>query len=74
MLPHASPNTLTLNFAQSTQKNPRYTDGWFPQKPINHAYPIRKPRPFLETKSKTERMKRNPMNYMRKILNDEFSK
>ena len=23
-------DTLTLNFAQSTQKNPRYTDGWFP--------------------------------------------
>ena len=63
--------TLTMNFAVSTEKNPRYQDGWFPKKP-NQAYPIRKPRPYMETKPSTERMKKNPINYMRKMLNDAY--
>ena len=63
--------TLTKNFAIAAEKNPRYQDGWFPRKP-NQAYPIRKPRPFLETRSSTERMKKNPINYMRKLLNDAY--
>ena len=60
---------LTQNFAVAAEKNPRYTDGWFPKKPTQ-PYQIRRPRPYLETKSKTERMRKNPLNYMRKVLND----
>ena len=63
--------TLTMNFAVSTEKNPRYQDGWFPKK-TNQAYPIRKPRPYMETKPSTERMKKNPINYMRKMLYDAY--
>ena len=62
---------LTRDFALSTSKNTRYKDGWFPQKP-NQNYSIRKPRPYIETQYKTERMRKNPINYMRKLLNDEY--
>ena len=48
---------LTKSFAVAAEKNPRYQDGWFPRKP-DQAYPIRKPRPFIETRSSTERMKK----------------
>ena len=61
--------TLVTNFAISAERNPRYTDGWFPKK-LNQKYSIRKPRPYMETKSKTERMRKNPINYMRRLLND----
>ena len=61
---------LTENFAIKTQKNPRYTDGWFPKKPPQH-YLTRKTRPFLEIQPRTERMKRNPITYMRNFLNDQ---
>ena len=62
---------LTKSFAVAAEKNPRYQDGWFPRKP-DQAYPIRKPRPFIETRFGTERMKKKTINYMRKLLNDAY--
>ena len=60
---------LTKNFAAKAVKNPRYSDGWFPKKP-NTPYNTRNPQTYIETKPRTERMKRNPINYMRKLLNN----
>ena len=48
---------LTRKFAVTTQLNPRFSDGWFPQKPNKH-YLTRSNRPFLEDKVRTERMKK----------------
>ena len=62
---------LTRKFAYSSLKNTRYTDGWFPQKPTRH-YETRKQRPYLEKKPRTERFKKNPLTFMRKLLNDNF--
>ena len=61
---------LTLNFALRTENNPRYSDGWFPKKPQTN-YITRNIRPYLEVLPRTERMKRNPITYMRRILNDQ---
>ena len=60
---------LVENFAVRTQKNPRYSDGWFPKKTNKH-YSTRSNRPYLEVQTRTERMKRNPITYMRRVLND----
>ena len=61
--------TLTKQFALATSKNPRYSDGWFPKKPTR-THNTRNIRPYVEVIPKTERMKKNPITYMRKILND----
>ena len=60
---------LTKNFAIKASKNPRYSDGWFPKKPNKH-YSTRENRPCLEFMPKTERIKKNPITYMTKLLND----
>ena len=59
---------LTKNFAISAQKNPRYSDGWFPKKPIS-TYPLRNQPRFQEDRFRTERMRKNPLTYMRTLLN-----
>ena len=64
---------LTKNFALAALKNPRYSDGWFPQKPPKH-YDTRMNRPYEEDIVRTERMKKNPLTYMKRILNDCVSK
>ena len=48
---------LTKNFALAALKNPRYSDGWFPQKPPKH-YDTRMNRPYEEDIVRTERMKK----------------
>ena len=60
---------LTKRFAEKTLQNPRYSDGWFPQKPKKH-YSTRENRPLLEVLPRTERMKKDPITYMRRLLND----
>ena len=60
---------MLKNFTLKTSKNPRFSDGWFPKKPQRH-YNTRTNRPYLEVLAKTERMKKNPITYMRKLLND----
>ena len=64
---------LTRKFTYATLKNPRYTDGWFPKKPEKH-YQTRSNRPYCEEKLRTERMKKNPLTFMRRLLNDEAQK
>ena len=59
---------LVLNFALKTTKNNRFADGWFPKQPPC-TYNVRKQRVYKEFKARTERQKRNPIFYMRKILN-----
>ena len=70
---HDRRTELTMNFATRSLKNPRYTDGWFPKKPQKH-YSTRNNRPLLEVLPRTERMKKDPITYMRKLLNDQFNK
>ena len=60
---------ITLKFATNAQSNPRFTDRWFPKKPVRQ-YLTRHNRPFVEERVKTERMKKNPLTYMRRTLND----
>ena len=62
---------LTLKFATSAQSNPRFSDGWFPKKNPSH-YLTRQNRPFFEERVRTERMKKNPLTYMRRALNDNI--
>ena len=59
---------LVLNFALKTTKNNRFADGWFPKQPPC-TYNVRKQRVYKKFKARTERQKRNPIFYMRKILN-----
>ena len=61
---------LTKRFALATVKNPRYKDGWFPLKPPI-PYNTRINRPYLECATRTERMRKNPLTYMRRLLNDD---
>jgi len=60
---------LTKNFAIKTAKNPRFSDGWFPEKPKS-THNTRYQKKYVEVKPRTERFKHNPLTYMRKLLND----
>ena len=60
---------LALNFALKTSNNPKFSDGWFPKKPLSNHY-TRNPQTYLEPRARTERMRRNPINYMRRELNN----
>ena len=59
--------TLCLSFAKKTSSNPLFKD-WFPER-AHSGHDTRHPEKYLVIKSRTERMKRNPVNYMRTILN-----
>lgn len=53
-------------FAASVLKNSNFSDQWFPKKNCT-----RNPRQFAETRPRTERMKKNPITFMKRILNSE---
>ena len=58
---------LTLNFAEKTQKNPRFAH-WFPLR--THEGPeLRRNLKVEETYARTERLRRSPVHYMRRALN-----
>ena len=65
---HDRRETLVKNFAIKAANSNRFSDGWFPRKP-NTNHNTRNPHKYLETKARTERMRKNPINNMRTILN-----
>ena len=60
---------LFKNFTMKASKNNRFNAAWFP---LNHDidYDMRARKKYKEFKPKTERMKKNPLYAMRKILNE----
>ena len=62
--------SLCLSFARKAAASERYGSEWFPQKMPSH-YLIRNPEIYREEKIRTERMRKNPLTYMRHELNKE---
>lgn len=58
---------LTLNFAQKTSNNPRFAH-WF-EKRQETDYNLRVVNTYEEYFARTERMKKSPLYYMRRMLN-----
>ena len=56
-----------LKFATTASRSGRFS-GWFPRRPGERR--VRGMRPFLEKTPRTERYRRAPLNYMKKVLND----
>ena len=59
--------TLCLNFARKAAANARFAH-WFPARTLPE-YGLRNPNKYQEEKPRTERMKRDPVYYMRHELN-----
>ena len=59
---------LCINFAKKAAADPRFADRWFPTKRAT-PYNTRYPEVYQIEKPWTERMKKNPVTYMRKELN-----
>ena len=58
---------LCLKFAKKVSMNPRFAH-WFPLREMPD-YALRNPGRYHECKPRTERMKRDPVYYMRHELN-----
>ena len=60
---------LVRNFAIKASQNVRFKDTWFP---LNHDvnYQMRERKKYKEYMPKTERMTKNPLYHMRKVLNN----
>ena len=59
----------TDNFIKKTVNSPRFKDSWYPlREDINQD--IRNRRPFLETKSRTQRHYMSPLSFLRRRAND----
>ena len=61
---------LCLKFARKAANNEIFGPKWFPENPRT-VYNTRRPDLYREERPKTERFKRNPINYMRHELNKE---
>ena len=59
---------LFKKFKTKTSENLKYQD-WFPLK--DSIRNVRRPRPYLEEKAKTERLYRSPIYAMRSLLNND---
>ena len=59
---------LFKKFTTKTSENLKYQE-WFPLK--DSIRNVRKPRPFLEEKARTERLYRSLIYAMRRLLNNE---
>ena len=59
---------LVGNFIKKSLANPSFTNRWFPLKE-RHGYDTRKEEKYAEYKCNTERNRRNPLNYYRRLLN-----
>ena len=56
-------------FAIASEKNERYSEEWFPKKEAGR-YNLREKNRYIEYPIKTERMRKNPITCMRKLLNN----
>lgn len=61
-------NALCLNFAKKAAASERFGNAWFPLR-AESGHNTRHPEKYLEEKSRTERMRKNPLQYMRHELN-----
>ena len=61
---------LCLDFARKAVNNPRFSETWFPSRKVQD-YNLRRPLIYEEFSARTERMFKNPVCYMRKMLNSE---
>ena len=59
---------LCLYFAKKTATDKRFASSWFPLRKKS-CHNTRNPEKYLVSKSRTERMKKNPVSYMRSELN-----
>ena len=59
---------LCLNFAKTAASSERFGSLWFPRKDQT-GHNTQRPEVYVEEKVRTERMKKNPLNYMRHELN-----
>ena len=60
---------ICKKFALKAVNNPRFSESWFPKnREVTHD--LRRRDHYLTERARTERMRRNPINYMRTILND----
>ena len=57
-----------INFAKKASESDRFGSAWFPRK-ICSNYDTRNPEKFVEKKVRTERMRKNPLNFMAHELN-----
>ena len=60
---------LTVNFAKKAAASNRF-GGWF-EKKIPSAYDIRNEKTYVEHFARTERLRKSPLYYMRRRLNEE---
>ena len=65
---HERRESLCLSFAQKAATSEKFGKVWFPKNPES-IYNIRNPEIYKEVRAKTERMKKNPLCYMRSKLN-----
>ena len=61
---------LCRDFARKASANPRFVKTWFPFKK-EQGYKLRKPLIYEEFSHRTQRMSKNPVCYMRKLLNED---
>ena len=59
---------LCLNFAKKASTDSRFADKWFPRRPET-IHNTRNPEVYIVDRPRTERMKKNPVMYMRQALN-----
>ena len=60
---------ITLKFAEKTSKNPRF-ESWFRRKDYSNVNPeLRREQTFEESFARTERLRKSPVFYMRRVLN-----
>ena len=59
---------LCLNFAKKASTDRRFADKWFPLRPKT-IHNTRNPEIYMVEKPRTERLKKNPVVYMRYALN-----
>ena len=64
---------LCISFAQKAASSAKFGSSWFPRKQVSE-YNIRNPEIYLDTRARTERMRKNPLSYMRRELNTERNK
>ena len=64
---------LCLSLARKASNSAKFGGTWFPRKPKT-IYNTRNPEMFADERAKTERMRRNPLNYMRRELNKLHNK
>ena len=60
-----------IKFARKTSASARFGSEWFPRNMVEREARQGTRRTFMERKCKTERARNNPLQYMRRKLNEE---